>query len=67
MSNLLSNAKAGILIDIDEVRIVIGTTVLFKGDSKMYDIGQEAADAVVKAFSPPSDEQQPEPRDTSQG
>lgn len=59
MSNLLSNAKAGILIDIDEVRIVIGTTVLFKGDSKMYDIGKEAADAVVKAFSPPSDGTQP--------
>lgn len=55
--------KGKTLINLDEVRLINGTAVIFKNDPRVYDIGEEAADAVRKAFSPDSREPQPTPRD----
>ena len=64
--NSLQSFKGGkIILDLDEVKMICGNLVLFKGDSKPYDIGQEAADAVHGFFKSSSDEQQQEHRDTS--
>lgn len=54
---VLNNGKT--LIDLDEVRMINGSLVIFKGDQKMYDIGEEAADAVHQMFSSSSREPQP--------
>ena len=34
------------LVNLDEVRFIIGSKILFKGETKLYDIGEEAADAI---------------------
>ena len=54
------------MIDLDEVRLIVGSAVLFKNDPKLYDIGDEAANAVRELFNPVSREPQPTPRDKSQ-
>ena len=43
-------------IDLDEVRMINGSAIIFKNDLKVYDIGEEAADAVhqmLNSSSPP--------------
>lgn len=60
---VFNNGKT--LIDLDEVRMINGSLVIFKGDQKTYDIGEEAADAVHQMFSSSSREPQPTPRDKS--
>ena len=55
-----------VMIDLDEVRLIVGSAVLFKNDPKLYDIGDEAANAVRELFNPVSREPQPTPRDKSQ-
>lgn len=46
---VFNNGKT--LIDLDEVRMINGSFVIFKDDQKTYDIGEEAADAVHQMFS----------------
>ena len=61
---VFNNGK--VMIDLDEVRLIVGSAVLFKNDPKLYDIGDEAANAVRELFNPVSREPQPTPRDKSQ-
>ena len=60
MSFLQSFEGGNIILDLNEVRMISGQYVLFKGTDKLYDIGKENADAVRKTFRYHSDEQQPE-------
>ncbi len=48
------NGYGDILIELDEVRLIVGSTVLFRNDPKLYDIGIEAANAVRGLFGMPS-------------
>lgn len=40
-----------ILIDLDDVRLLAGSTVVFK-DGEMHDVGVKAADAMRALFNP---------------
>ena len=48
-----------IMIDLDEVRMVSGPYVLFTGSDRLFDIGDENANAVRKSLKPSSREQPP--------
>lgn len=52
-------------INLDEVRMINGSAIIFKNDPKVYDIGEEAANAVHQMFNSSSREPQPTPRDKS--
>lgn len=48
------NRFADILIDLDDVRCLVGTVVIFKDGTKQ-DIGRKAADAMRGIFTPADD------------
>ena len=52
-------------MNLDEVRMINGSAIIFKNDPKVYDIGEEAANAVHQMFNSSSREPQPTPRDKS--